>query len=74
MNPLFRSAVSLSTLAAFAVGVYDAGKTRKPPANVVGQMLAATSTGTLTGTVMPNAITGQVYDTWQGRPLKITLA
>jgi hypothetical protein len=44
MNPLFRSAVGLTTLASFAAAA-DGGKTLKVPANVLGQLLTVQATG-----------------------------
>jgi hypothetical protein len=73
MHPSFRAAVSLATLAGFAVSVGDNGLTGKPPANVVGQLLAAASTTATTTTLVVHAITGQTFDV-RVQPLKITLA
>ena len=74
MHPQFRAAVSLVTLAGFAVSAADNGLTGKPPANAVGQLLAAASTTATTTTLVVHAITGQAYDIQIVRPLSITLA
>jgi hypothetical protein len=73
MHPSFRAAVSLATLGAFAVSVGDNGLTGKPPANAVGQLLAAASTTATTSTLVVQAVTGQAYDVQIVRPLTITL-
>jgi hypothetical protein len=73
MNPFYRSAVVFGTLGALAVKAYDDGKTKTPPASVVGQLLsvnaASSSTVNMSSTatiVVVNTITGALYDTWFG--------
>jgi hypothetical protein len=67
MNPYYRSAIVFATLGGLAVKAYDDGETSSPPANVVGQMLAATTSSTTATIVVANTITGAIYDTWFGR-------
>ena len=70
MNSLFQPTVCLLTAASFAVGAHDGGKTQKPPANVLGHLVLTNSAVTTTVQVtqmMPDAITGKMYDTAEGR-------
>jgi hypothetical protein len=67
MNPFYRSAIVFGILGALAVRAYDDGKTRSPPANVVGHMLSDAAGSSAAALVVANTITGAMYDTWLGR-------
>ena len=64
MNPFYRSAIVFGTLGALAVKAYDGSKASLPPANVVSQLLAVSTSSVTATMVVANTITGAICDTW----------
>ena len=73
MNPFLVPTIATITIASMVVAACDEGRSRTPPANVVGHMMLAATSGTaantIVGTMVVNTILNQVYDTTVSRHL-----